>query len=76
MYQLAELGLMESLVHAAGCQQFLMMTLFSDAIFRDDDDPVRILNRSQPMGDHKRCASFRQLLQRFLNGGFRFCIEG
>ena len=71
----AELRVMQSAVHAADRDEFLMRALLGDALFRDDDDAVRILDRRESMGNDERRAALRQLGQRLLNRRFGLRIQ-
>ena len=52
-----------------------MRPLFGVAVFRHHNDPIRIPDRRQPVGDDHRHAACGQLVQRLLDGRFRLRFE-
>ena len=71
----AVLRLMQPPIRAPGRDQLAMPPLFGDPVLIHDHDPVRILDRGEPVRDHQRRRPPRQIRQRALNGALRLGVQ-
>ena len=68
-----ELG--QRVIHTAQCHQLLMCTQFFHLAIFKHQYTVCCLDRLQAMGDQNGSAALHEVLKRFLNQLFGFCIN-
>src|SRR5256885_12791315 len=69
------LQLVKPIVNSALGEKFLMRSLFAQFALVEHENTVRMLNRTQPMRDHKRRAAREQPIERFANQQLGFRIH-
>lgn len=71
-----ELGVIQRLIGAiVDGQQFLMRAFLNNPAIVNDDDFVSVLNGRQAMGDNKDGTVLHQVVNGFLNHGFRLVVQ-
>ena len=71
-----ELGVIQRLIGAiVDGQQFLMRAFLNNPAIVNDDDFVSVLNGRQAMGDNKDRTVLHQVVNGFLNHGFRLVVQ-
>lgn len=71
-----ELGVIQRLIGAiVDGQQFVMRAFFNNLSIVNDNDFVGVLNGRQAMGDNKNGTILHQVVNGFLNHGFRLVVQ-
>src|SRR5205814_4802514 len=70
-----ELPRVEAVVEAAAREELRVRALLDDAAPVEDQDPVRALDRRQPVRDHDRRAATHQTVKGLLNEEFALVVE-